>query len=155
MPLISRIQMMNQKAQPALIIRTRTTIEGLPKLIGESYFAIGNYLMELGESVSEVPYVAYYNTDMKDLDVEIGFPVLDELPGKDNIIPGEIPAGIRIFCMYRGPYSDMKSAYTQMQEWMSDKDYELNGAVYEQYYNDTEFPEKDYLTKIVMPIKKQ
>ena len=44
MPIITRIQILKQKAQPALIIKTRTTLKELPKLIGESYVTIGEYL---------------------------------------------------------------------------------------------------------------
>lgn len=64
-----------QVAQPTLSIRTRTPIGDLPRLLGESYDKIAGYLAELGEEPAGAPFAAYYNMDMQDLDVEIGFPV--------------------------------------------------------------------------------
>lgn len=155
MPKMSRVELLKQSEQPTLVIRTRAKVGGLQKLIGESYCKLSVYLEELGETLSDVPFVAYHNMDMQDLDVEIGFPVADPLPGKGEIQSGSIPAGLRIFCMYRGAYTQMEPVYQEMQKWMSDHGYEPEGAAYEHYYNDPEFPESDLLTKIVMPVKKQ
>ena len=40
-----------------------------------------------------MPFAAYYNMDMSALDVEAGFPVSKNLPGKDNIKAGKIDGG--------------------------------------------------------------
>jgi DNA polymerase III alpha subunit len=42
---------------PALAIRTRTALSGLPKVIGNSYGAIINYLTEIGEQPADAPKV--------------------------------------------------------------------------------------------------
>ncbi|MEL7657381.1 MAG: hypothetical protein AAGU75_15920 [Bacillota bacterium] len=67
--------------QPTISIRTNTKVENLPMLIGESYGKMAAYLKELEEFLSDVPYVAYHNVDIQNLDVEIGFPVSKPLPG--------------------------------------------------------------------------
>ncbi|MGN1400309.1 MAG: GyrI-like domain-containing protein [Bacillus sp. (in: firmicutes)] len=153
MPRISRIEVLQQNEQPILSIRTVTSVDQLPRLIGESYGKLGAYLNELGECLSEVPFVAYYNMDMQHLDVEIGFPVSKTLPDYDDIKSGAIPAGKSVFCMYQGPYNEVESVYTEMAEHIQAKGYEPVGTAYEFYYNDAEFPESELLTKIVMPIK--
>ena len=74
-----------QDPKPTLSIRVRTPIQGLPGLLGESYGKIAGYLAELREEPDGAPFAAYYNMDMQDLDVEIGFPVTKAIQGKGEI----------------------------------------------------------------------
>lgn len=152
MPRVSNIEVLRKREQPTLFIRTRTGVERLPMLIGESYCKMAAYLEELGEHVSDVPYVAYHNMDMQDLDVEIGFPVAKALPEKGDIQAGSIPEGNVVFCMYRGAYREMASAYNDMAAWIEEHGLKPVGSVYECYYNGPEFPESELLTMIVMPV---
>ena len=111
MPRISDIELINTPEQPALSIRTRTPADKLPMVIGGSFAKIAAYLNALGEHPAGVPYVAYHNMDMADLDVEIGFPVAAPLPGREDIGYAPVPAGRRAFCMYQGAYSEMAPVY--------------------------------------------
>ncbi|MDD2554114.1 MAG: GyrI-like domain-containing protein [Desulfotomaculaceae bacterium] len=149
-----RIELNEQAAQPVLFIRTRTALEGLPLLIGESYRKIAEYLAELGQQPANAPYTAYYNLDMQDLDVEMGFPVAGPLPGKDEVKAGEIPAGRYVSCMFKGPYSQMEPVYNEMNKWMQENKLEPAGAAYEYYYNGPQdVPESELLTRISLPVK--
>ena len=152
MPRISHFEILKKREQPTLFIRTKTKIEDLPMLIGESYAEMAAYLKELGEYLSDVPYVAYYNMDMQNLDVEVGFPVCKTLPGKGKIQAGFIPAGMAAFCMYRGAYHEMEAVYGEMSKWIEENKYEPVGTAYEYYYNGPGFPECELLTMIVMPL---
>ena len=152
MPRISDIEILYKNERPALSIRANTKVESLPALIGQSYGKMAAYLKELDEYLADVPYVAYHNMDMQNLDVEIGFPVAKALPGKDDIQSGAIPAGKVIFCMYRGAYQEMAPTYNEMQKWIEDNGVKPAGAAYEHYYNGPGFPESEMLTMIVMPI---
>lgn len=153
MPRISNIEILQLNDQPILSIRVKTQIEKLPALIGDSYCKIAAYMKEIGELFSGVPFVAYHNLDMQNLDVEMGFPVTKPMPHKDDIEFKVISAGKIIFCMYRGAYSEMAPVYDEMAKWISDNGYEPVGTAYEYYYNGPEFPENELLTKIVMPVK--
>lgn len=149
-----KIELMEQKEQPVLSIRTRTTLEELPDLIGRSYYKIMDYLKELKEEAADAPFTAYYNMDMQDLDVEMGFPVAKSLPGKGEILAGEIPGGKVVSSMHKGPYKEMEQPYTEMAKWISDNGYEPTGVAYEYYYNNPDdVPESELLTRIVMPVK--
>ena len=152
MPRISNIEILDRNEQPTLAIRTRTQVAKLPVLIGDSYGKMVLYLKELNEYLADVPYVAYHNMDMQNLDVEIGFPVSKTLPGKDEIEFSVVPAGRVIFCMYRGTYSEMGPTYNEMCKWIEDNGFKSTGTVYEYYYNGPEFPESEMLTMIIMPI---
>lgn len=152
MPRISNIEILQKNEQFTLSIRTKTQVETLPMLIGECYGKMSAYLEELGEYLEDVPFVAYHNLDMQNLDVEMGFPVSKALPGKDEIKSGVIPAGKIVFCMFRGAYSEVEPTYNEMYKWIEDNGFKATGTAYEHYYNGPGFPESEMLTMIVMPI---
>jgi effector-binding domain-containing protein len=149
-----KIDFVEKSSQPVLSIRTRTSVGNLPKEIGRAYAAIIQYLNEIGEQPLDAPFTAYYNLDMEDLDVEMGFPVSKPLPGKEEIMSGEVPAGRQVCSMFKGPYSQMVPLYNAMNKWISDKGYTAVGTAYEYYYNSpTDVPESELLTKVVLPLK--
>ena len=149
-----KIELNEQKAQPILSIRVKTSLENLPKLIGESYHKIAGYLNELGEQPADVPFTAYHNLDMQNMDVEMGFPVSKPLPGKEDIEAGEIPQGKIVSYMYKGLYSEMEPVYNEIFKWINEKGYQPTGVYYEYYYNSPdEVPESELLTRIVIPLK--
>jgi effector-binding domain-containing protein len=153
MPRISEIVLLKTNEQPTMVVRTTTKVEKLPLVIGDSYRRIAEYLKELDELCADVPFVAYHNMDMQNLDVEIGFPVAKALPEKGDIKPGLIPAGKVVFCMYRGAYSNMAPVYGEMVKWITDNGHRPTGTCYEHYYNSPGVPESELLTKIVMPLE--
>jgi effector-binding domain-containing protein len=120
--------------------------------IGASYGKMCAYLAELGEAISDMPYVAYFNQDMNALQVEIGFPVAKPLPAGDGIKAGTIPEGLVAFCIYRGAYGDMVQTYGELHEWITQNGYAPTGTAYEHYFNGPNFPESELLTMISMPV---
>lgn len=149
------IELNEEKAQPVLSIRMRTKLELLPKAIGESYMRILGYMNEHAEQPAYAPFTAYYNLDMQDLDVEMGFPVSRLLPGKGDIQAREIPPGTVVSSMYKGPYSGMEQPYNEMKKWIAENGFIPDGVSYEYYFNSPQaVPETELLTKIVMPVHK-
>ncbi len=83
-PATLHCELIERSAQPVLTIRTRTRVQALPALIGKVYGQIGQYLGELVERSVCAPFAAYYNADLQDLDVEIGFQVARPLPDRPS-----------------------------------------------------------------------
>lgn len=152
---ISNIEFLEKQEQPTLTIRTRTSAEGLPALIGDCLSKICSYMAELGASASDLPFVAYHNMDMADLDVEVGLPVPRRLQGRDAILAGVIPGGYRILCMHLGPYSGLEGVYAEMAAWIPEHGFIPSGTAYEYYYNGPDFPPEQYLTRIELPVIKK
>ncbi len=144
-----------QPAQPTLSIRTRTAAENLPQVLGKAFGDIAQYVMgELGEQFAGPPFTAYYNMDMQNLDVEMGFPVPKKLSSKGDIQSCEIPAGKMATCLYTGPYSEMEPVYNALSKWMQDNGYEATGVAYEIYLNDpSQTPPEELKTQIMFPLK--
>ncbi|MEH7107854.1 MULTISPECIES: GyrI-like domain-containing protein [Bacillaceae] len=152
---MANIELLEQMIQPVLTIRVKTTMDLLPKLIGESFMQITSYLNELGEGPIGAPYAAYYNMDIQNVEVEVGFPVAGLFPDRDKIRAGLIPPGKVASYMYKGPYSEMESAYQEIINWIADHGYERSDVYYEYYYNSPgEVEESELLTRIVIPLKR-
>ena len=143
-----------QAAQPALSIRTRTSVQDIPQVLGKAYGAIAQYLGELGEQPAGPPFTVYYNMDMQNLDIEIGFPVSRQFSGKGDIRASEIPSGKVAICLYTGPYSEIEPAYNALSQWIEDNGYEATGVVYEMYLNDpAQTPPQELRTQIAFSLK--
>lgn len=145
-------------AQPVLAIRCRVSLSELPTVIGQNYHSIMDYLQELGEALVFVPYTAYYNLDMADMDVAMGFPVRRLLPGRPPIEATEIPAGRFVVCQYKGPYRDMGPTYERLMAWIAEQQLTIiplpTGMYYEYYFNGPgEVPDSELLTEIRIAVR--
>ena len=122
-------------------------------MLGNAYEAIMRYLIELRMEPAGPPFVAYYNMDMSDLDIEIGFPVPVSLPGKGDIQASEVPEGKAATCLYTGPYSDIGQGYEALTAWINEHGYQPTGVAYEFYLNDPNItPPQELMTQIVFPV---
>ena len=149
-----RCEIKEQAAQPTLSVRAHTPIDGLPKLLGESYGKIAGYLAKLGEEPTGAPFAAYYNMDMQNLDVEIGFPVAKPLTGQGDIQASEVPGGKLGYALHTGRYSDIAPAYDALTQFVKEQGYKPTGVSYEFYLNDPEeTPQEKLQTQIVFPLK--
>lgn len=146
-------ELKQQAPQPALAVRTRAAVQDLPTLFGRVYGGIMQYLEELGEQPAGMPFAAYHNLDMQNLDVEAGFPVARKLAGRGEIQASEFPGGQLASVMFVGPYDQCGPAYEALTQWVKDKGLEPTGVSYELYYSEPGTPPEETRTEIIFPIK--
>lgn len=139
--------------QPVVSIRTRTRAQDLPPLIGQAYGKIMARMAELAVEVTGNPFVAYYNLNMEDLDVELGFPVAARIEGKGEIQPGLIAGGWKATTMHVGPYEKLSVAYETLNQFVKSLGREPTGTAYEYYLDGPEVPMEKVRTIIVFPLK--
>jgi effector-binding domain-containing protein len=147
-------ELVDQDPQPTLFIRTTTTIKELPQALGKAYGAIGEFMAQQDLQPAGATYAAYYEFEKDNVDVEIGFPVPSQLPGKGEIQPGELPAGKIARCLYQGPYNKIEPAYTALADFVEEQGFEATGVAYEFYLNDpNQVAPSELLTQVVFPLK--
>jgi len=147
-------QIIQAEPQPAIWIKKTTSISKLPNEIGEAYGQVIAYLNEVGEPPLGPAFIAYYNMDMENLVIEIGFPVAREISGRGDLVYGLIPGGKIASRFYKGPYNGMGACYEEIVKWIADKGYVPTGVVYEFYYNSPmDVPESELLTEIRFLLK--
>jgi effector-binding domain-containing protein len=152
MPLKYEIKEVAQHA--SLAIRTRTSLQSLAETIGKSYGIIGKYISEVKAQCTGAPFVIYYNMDMNDLDVEMGFPVDKKYAGNENIKSSEVPGGKVLALTHIGPYNELERTYKEAMAYISENKIETTGIVCESYPNDPEVtPPAELQTDIMFYLK--
>lgn len=153
-PMNHECQVVDRPAQPTLVVRRRSTVQGLPQVLGPAWGAIAQYAGGMGMQPAGPPFVAYHNLDMQDLDLEIGFPFREKLPGEGEVEAGETPAGRAATCLHVGPYDRIHLAYDALQRWMEVNGHVPVGVAYEFYLNDPRSTSPDDLeTQVVLPLR--
>lgn len=147
-------QIIETEKQPVLSVQTTTSVVNLPNVVSKVYGSILNYISESGEEPLGPAFIAYYNMDMENLTVEIGFPVAKEMAGKGDVALRYIPAGKKATGFHKGSYQEISPLYEKLATWINQRGYEPTGVVYEYYYNSPqEIPESELLTKVEFLLK--
>lgn len=147
------IELIQQEALPTLSVRKRTGVQDLPAVLGQTYGEIMTYAAEMGATVSGPAYVSYFNMDMADLDVEIGFVCEQTVLGNGTVTEGEIAAGRYVTSIHYGPYAGMEPLYNAMFTFIQENGLAPTGESIEFYYNSpAEVPESELKTKILMRV---
>ncbi len=134
-------------------IRTRAPVKDLPDVIGKCYGDIMKHLSSNGKYPSGVPFIGYFNMDMNDLDVEIGFPVEENVAETEAIKMSKIPEGSYAEHIHIGPYPTLKDGYDLLMKWMAESNYQATGICYEYYLNDpNEVKPEQLQTRILFQI---
>jgi effector-binding domain-containing protein len=148
------IKVMELPDQPTLVMRDVVAVENLPGFFGKAFGSVMQYLGELGESPSGMPFGVYYNLDMSALNIAAGFLVGKPIEGKGEILAEIIPGGKFLSTIYEGPYDSMEPVYTALSDYAKEHGLEPTGVAYEYYLNDPgEGPEIIPLTEIRLPLK--
>ena len=150
-----KIELIQQAEQFTLHVRLKTSVGGLNEAFDKNFALIESYLSEIGEQPAAAPYAAYYNHDMQNLDVEMGFPVAKALPGRDEIKAGVIPAFEQAVCgIHKGSYNSLDETYGQIYQYIADNNFEISGAHYDFYIsNPDNTSENELITRIAIPVK--
>ena len=140
--------------QLVLAVRTRSSVFKLPKVLAITFEKFDKRFKELGEEPVGAPFVAYYNMNMFNLDIEIGFPVTKVLQDDQEIKAGIIPAGKFAMTEHQGPYNKIRPAYDALKRFVKSEGYQATGVAYEYYLNDPAITKpNDLLTRVVFPLK--
>lgn len=122
----------------ALSVRYRTPVAKLSESMGPAYGEIAGYMAKNGIPFAGPPYAMYYNMDMDDLDVEIGFPVGAPAKGEGRVRPGKLPGGRHATATRGGSYETMAKTYDALTAFCKERGVELEERMYEEYLNSPE-----------------
>ncbi len=125
------MQIINHKSKKTISVRTRCSIEDLPRFLHESFRELSRYSWRRLILPAGKPFVIYHSEDSETIDVEAGIPVFFQGRGTARVKPGEIPAGTYAAVRHKGPYSSMPAAYKFLEEYIQENGYKRIGLSYE------------------------
>jgi effector-binding domain-containing protein len=153
MPRLSRYIQIRQNEQPVLVIETVVNLQNLRRAVEENSAKIAEFLKKSGGCLTDVPFVAYHNGDLNNLEVEICFPVNRHVSGGGEVNFSVIPEGDVVFCMLSGDHLERKAIYDEMMEWIKEQGYEYDGLTCEYFYTQCGNDNDKVLAKIARKIK--
>lgn len=151
---ISNISLRQQPSYNVLSIRkTINFISEFSDFVGQSYGKISKHLENSNVMSAGEPFVCFHNMDLENLDVEAGFPIENHMEDNGEIIAKTIPSQKVVSAIDLGSYEKQDPTLEDIFNWIQKNSYEMQGEIYYHYLNDTERPEDEYLTKMIIPIK--
>jgi effector-binding domain-containing protein len=153
MSIISKINLLEQPQQHVLSVRTVINFSDYSNAAKQAYKNIMEYAEHNSLLLSGGPFVCYHNTDLANLDVEMGFPVAKPVPGNDGIKGHTIPAQKAVAGIFLGAYEKTDPLMYEIMQWIKEHGYEQQGKIYYYYLNDDDRNTNELLTQIVVPIK--
>jgi effector-binding domain-containing protein len=138
------MEIVELKERNTVSVRYRTPAAGLAGSMGPIYGEIAAYMGKNGIPFAGPPFAMYYNMDMDDLDVEIGFPVGKAQTGEGRVKAGKLPGGRMATATHLGPYTSIEETYNKLTAFVGQKGLETESYMYEEYLNSPEdtAPEK-------------
>lgn len=149
MGVVSRIGLFELAQQSVLSIRTVLDFKDFPTVAKESYVHITDFMTTRNLLPSGCPFVCYYNADLKQLDVEMGFPIAQEIEtGNTKIQCHTIPRQRMVSALFQGPYEESDPLMMEIFQWIGEHNLVPEGAIYNYYLNDEERQVEELLTRI-------
>jgi effector-binding domain-containing protein len=135
------VQVVHLEAQPAIAIRVVVPMFDLDvgELFGGARDRLAEYVVEHDLATAGAPYARYAEFGPERADVEIGFPLVEPVPGlaalePDNTIGAtELPGGEVAEVRHIGPYPEVRQAYEAAEAWFAESGRSPGGAPWESY----------------------
>lgn len=148
------MEIVKNKERNTLSVRYRTPVGKLPESMGPIYAEIAAYMGKKGIPFAGPPFAMYYNMDMNDLDVEIGFPVESANSGEGRVKGGILPGGEAAVAKHVGPYAAIETTYNDLTAFIAKQRRQTESFMYEEYLNSPQdTPPEKLETNIYFPLK--
>jgi effector-binding domain-containing protein len=108
--------------QPYLAVRSSVSMQGFGDVIVQSHGEVFARLNALGVPPAGAPFVRYDVIDMDgQLEIEVGVPVAEPMPGDGHIESGVLPAGRYATLTHVGHYDGLVGANAALQDWADEQ----------------------------------
>ncbi len=121
------MEIVQLKPKKIISIRTRCSLEELPKFLTDAFKELGRYSRRNLVIPAGKPFVIYHSEEKTPMDVEVGFPVFRQGKGSEAAKKGVLPEGIYATTRHFGPYATMQESYKQLEEYIRDSEYTKTG----------------------------
>ncbi|MFC1914331.1 GyrI-like domain-containing protein [Chloroflexota bacterium] len=151
-------QITTKKVEPQTVASIRAVIPNY-SAVGELFGEIFGYTGSRGAKLVGPTFFICHDLEFKekDVDMEVGFPIDQAIPGAGRLKVYELPGMEEAACtVYKGRYEDIGEAYNAIVSWAESNGYQINGPSRELYLvspADTTDPSQ-YVTEVQFPVAK-
>lgn len=153
--MLYEISIKDLQPQTTACIRVCIKPERISAVLGEILPELWDYLERSEIPTAGPPFARYF--EMKDdlVDLEAGLPVSGVVPGKGQIISGELPGGLAAFTWHIGPYGWLSQAHKALEIWIRDQERQPAGPPWEVYWTDPGEVSNpsEWKTEVIWPIQ--
>lgn len=115
--MITEPKLEDRKEQPYVAVRTQVTMNTLDTAIPQGIGEVAAWLGKQGIAPAGAPFIRYLVIDMEALlEIEVGFPVANSLPGDDDVRAGVLPAGQYASLIYTNIDKGIEANY-ELLKW--------------------------------------
>ena len=142
------------ESQHVLTIRTSTTVDKIPELLGELFGEVYAHIQQHGQQPAGMPFSMYHSMVGGTVDFEPGIPVASPLEGAGRVQAGELPSGTVATVTHMGPYEALGQTWVALMEWIGSQDLQPAGPPWEVYVTDPgkEPDQSKWRTDIFFPV---
>jgi effector-binding domain-containing protein len=139
----------------AIAVRGEVAIADLPTFFARAFHEAAEAAEACGVDIVGPPFGFYPEMPTETVAVEAGFPVSAPAEPVGSAHRLVLPGGRAVRAMHVGPYETMEQTYADLQSWMSERDIEPAGKMWECYLSDPaiEPDPETWRTQVVWPIK--
>ena|SRR5579883_869169 len=114
--MITEPKLEDRAARPYMAVRAQATMQTLDVVIPQGIGEVAAWLGARGIAPVGPPFVRYLVIDMERvLELEIGFPVANVLPGDERVRAGTLPAGRYASLVYTGIDNGIQGNYALLK----------------------------------------
>ena len=148
------MEIIKKEKVQTLTVRTFTSMEKISEAMGAAFGETAGLIAQSDTDFAGPPFAAYYNMDMENLDIEMGFPVTKPLTPSGRARMSALPEAETATDLYIGPYDGIGDAYARLNEFVQQQGREADTYCWEEYLNDpAEVAPEQLKTRIYIPLK--
>ena len=142
------------RPQQMAAIRAKTTLPQVPSKVVQLLNETSDYLQSVSVEPTGPGFAVYYEVGSFLVDLEVGYPVGQEVEGNDRGHAGKLPGGKAAVTLHKGPHPQMPAAHRAVQAWMREHEVDYVRQAREVFLSDLrELSESDECkTESVWPI---
>jgi len=136
-------------------IREKIVYSDVSSRMNEMYQSVRNFVAATTARITGPPFAIYHEMKSDTIDLECGYPVSELILPEDPVRTGTFNPGICATIDYFGDPGKLEEAHGNLQQWIEQHGFKMNGAPVEQYITDaaTEPDPNKWHTKIYYPVK--
>lgn len=143
--------------QTVLCITAPVDMRAVGPVFGAALGELYGFAQSQGAAITGPPFAVYkdFDEEAATATIQVCVPVAERPAAEPTgrIAFEEVPGGPVAWTLHRGPYDQVRAAYTALYGWMEERGHAPAGPPRETYLNDPgEVPESDLLTEVAWPV---